>query len=587
MGLGRIFFAMVDDGDVFDENIHSVEDLQVFDLEISQAEGEFARASLEILNPEEGLLAAARKPRIFISCERTPETPNDIVLMFAGRILALPTEFAGETVRLDYLAQPEDWAATQDTLIQGLKVAPYYNELFIAPEARNEPHEVLSAYSSLLHWNRATGDLTLSDFIEGSTVIDVGSEFFEDSLAPTFGDPPINQIALSIEAQWEQIGIGEVDVAEALRLQFTNTAIATPQINTLTPDSFQEAWKAVKIPTGYTQVEANLYPVANSFGLTNANLRSGLATVDGGDYLTGEGFDTGGNRQCSVPRVWYKGKLTLLAEYRQKRRETMTAIVNCLTQDYSVGADIVEVLDLRIQDPVAAVNGAVLDPSYPTFFLTTDTLDFSTYGQAAVEYGLLRCDARLKKGARTVEISFDGTIDDFLEVSCDHTVHIEDDRLPNTHARGKVISYNLKISDTVQVASITIGCTIGTGDDSVGSMGSIEVGQKDYPTEPLHSLMSSALYYALDTHDVQQPIDVAQMESDNQYLIDSCIVTNGGEDQNDGFIASSTPDIYLQSNKTSAVVDLKSMNPSPELAATVVVAVDDFTLPRHINMGDA
>lgn len=65
--LGRIYFSYVDDGEAFNPLVHNREDEKVFNLKITQSEGEFAQASAEIKNPRQGLLNPSRKKRVFIS----------------------------------------------------------------------------------------------------------------------------------------------------------------------------------------------------------------------------------------------------------------------------------------------------------------------------------------------------------------------------------------------------------------------------------------------------------------------------------------------------------------------------------------
>lgn len=584
MSVGKIYFAMVDDED-FDPIIHAREDLHVFDLKISQSEGEFAKAALEILNPNIGFLDPSRKKRIYISCDVGDLHPK---LLFSGRIIAYPSDLSSEFVTIEYLAQPNDWVDVQDDFIQTLKVSPYYNELFIAPEERNEPHEVLSSYSSLIYWDRSSNEIKLSDFIQGESVIDIGENIFFDTLSTSFGDPPINRILLNIEAQWRQIGVGEVDVEKGIRETFENSSIPSPQINTLTPNTFENGWRRIRIPKGYTAIENDLIAVANNFGLTQSNLKSGIATVDGNVYKTSQSIPINAPRTCSVPRIWYAARLKLLAEYLQKRRENVVLELNCSTQDYTLGEDVVEELSLRIQDPVSSINGAVLDPRKSSFFLNDDFTIFTDYGKDAIEYGLLRARARLIKGARSVEVSFDCPIDDVIDITCDHTIKFSDDRSPGTDTFGKVVNYSLSFNGDSgnQIASVTISPTIGTGIDSENTIGGEELEEVFYPTYDSMSDMASAVYYKLGSQDIDEPVNVDQMETNDQYLIDSINTENDGEAQNAGFVASTTPEIYLEEHKTRIEVNLKSMNPSPELSATIEVLAETFTLPAQINLGD-
>ena len=98
----KIFFAAVDPFVTYNPAIHSVEDEEVFALQIDHNEGEFATAEVEIQNPSEGLLAPTRKKRVFISIFNGG-TPK---LLFSGRIAGFPTDLTTETIRITYIGQP-------------------------------------------------------------------------------------------------------------------------------------------------------------------------------------------------------------------------------------------------------------------------------------------------------------------------------------------------------------------------------------------------------------------------------------------------------------------------------------------------
>lgn len=574
--VGKIYFAYVDPGDPFNPATHDVEDEDVFDLKINQSEGSFAQAEVTIKNSGIGLLNPSRKKRVFISVD----DGGTAKLLFAGRLVGFPLDFGSELVTINAIAQPEGWQATQFAFTEALKVHPYYNPLFVPEESREIDAEILSGYSALLHWHRADGTLSLSDVLEGSDLIDLGTDTFFDSLSSSVGDPPIKGLQLSVEVQWNQIGAGLADCSESIRSKFINTAIATSEINSLTPLALEKGWEGVRVPTGYTISESKLVPVANSFGLVNANLRSQVVTVLGTDYPTSNG-STPPTRDLTVPRVWYQGKLVLQANYEQKRREVFATTLLMATQELSLTSDQYEEMAFRLQDPTSVVNGEVLDVSSPSFFM--DGLIQSTHGQQVIEHALMRGRARLIKSSRIIETSFECAIDDVIDITCDHSVRIEDDRLPGGSIRGKVLGYEFHISATDQVASITIGSCIGTGADSSGT--GLAVGTTVYDNEVGTATMTSEIFYEQDTPpSILVPIDVAQMEADDEYLVIDTVVENDGESQNAGIVGQPMPDVYLQNNRTRVEVELRSMNPEPELYADIPITTYTLTLPRQIDL---
>lgn len=584
MAIGKIYFAMVDAGEAFDPNVHNREDEDVFALDITQTEGEFARAEVEIRNPRQGLLSPARKKRVFIS----RDVDGTAELMFSGRIVGYPVDIAQETITLEYIAQPEGWESIQQAFLDSLKVSPYYNILFISEDRRDELDQILAARSALLHWDRKTGNITLSDIIEGNEFVDLGPEVIFDTVRTQIGDPPLQRVNVSIEAQWEQLGYGIVNCEPQIRAAFINTSIVEPQINTLTPEAFEDAWQGARIPSGYALRESKLYPVANSFGLEQAHLRSGLATVEAVDFPRASG-DTTGQRQVSVPRVWYEGVFQLQASYEQKRREIFSATVEAATQDFALKGDSSEDISIRLQTPTAIAQNEVLAVGKPSFYYDKHTLDLTTYGREVVEHALLRARARLVKASRAVEVRFSTSVEDVIDITCDHSIRFEDDRLPGGSIRGKVLSYILSWDGDSgqQIAQITIGSCIGTGADSVGSgsLTEVELNATDYPSEHGNTPTHSALFYDMLTPPtLEEPVDVELMESNEEYLIDAVHVYNHGEDQNTNFVGTNRPDIYLESSATAIDIDLKTMKPEAELLMELGIDTYHLTLPRQVDL---
>lgn len=464
MAVGKIYFALVDDGEVFNGTVHNREDEEVYRLTISQSEGDFASAEVELKNPSQGLLNPARKKRVFISYQ----DGASVNLLFSGRIVGFPSDLSTETIMVEYIAQPSDWEQVQDAFIQTLKVSPYYNELFIADDRRDNPSEILQARSSLLYWDRATNQISLSDIVEGSQTVDLGKNVIYDTVRSEIADPPLNKVNVIVEAQWEQFGIGEVDAGLAIKEQFTNTAIATPEINTLTPLSFEDAWRGVRIPNGYSVLESKLTPVANGFGLTNTDLRSGIITVNATDFPRRSG-NTTGTREVSVPRVWYNGTLNLQAVYEQKRREIFATSLEASVQEFSLRGNKFEDIVIRLQSPSSPTQGSVFNPKKPSFYYDKALGEITDLGADVIEHALLRAAARLKYANRVIETRFETDLDLSIGITTDHNVRFESDQLPGGSILGKVVSYTLSIDgDSGQaVSKITIQSVIGNGENSL------------------------------------------------------------------------------------------------------------------------
>lgn len=583
MRVERLYFAMVDPDEHYNVHVHAREDLEVLDLVISQSEGQFATAALEIPNPGVGLLSPLRKQYIFISCM----FDGEVRPLFAGRIQGFPTDLAPTTIVVQYIAQSATWADDQAAFLETLKVAPFYSPLFSTVDKRSDPTEILAARNALLHWERfPDGGVSLSDIVQGSTTIDLGEGAFFDSLKTTVAAPAVTQVDVTVDVQWLQTGIADVDVGAAVKAKFVNTGGApTPRINTLSPTSFESAWKGASVPSGYTVKSSVLAPVIAGIGA--GFLKSPLAKVSSNDFPASVPLAHPVTRMTFVPRVWYDGTLVLTATYSQKRHETLSFSLASDTQPFSLVGDNAEALALKLQDPTAVDQGSVLAPTKPTFFYESGVL--TPYGQAVVENALQRARARLTKTARAIETTFQTAISslDLLDITCDCSVRIVHDALPGGRALGKVLGYSMHFSDQDQVMDVTIGSMVGTGLDSSGAGTPLApAGYDNQFHSGIAATMDSAVVYSLDSPPAPTvPVDVGAMLADPSYCVDLVTVTNPGQSQYNSFASTAHPDTYLNAHCTGITVDLKSMNPSAELLLAFTLTTQPLTLPQHINLG--
>lgn len=96
-------------------------------------------------------------------------------------------------------------------------------------------------------------------------------------------------------------------------------------------------------------------------------------------------------------------------------------------------------------------------------------------GESALEYMMMRARARLLTKARAVNVSFQTSFYNGVDLSCRMGAQISDERLPGGVARGKIISYSLSGNGTTGefVTDIKIGCSVGS-DGSVDVSGGLE-----------------------------------------------------------------------------------------------------------------
>ena len=128
---GPFYFAWVEAGEAFDAVQHAREDEDIFEFRVEQNEGEFASLTLSVKNPRIGLLAAGRKVWAWLSWD----SGAGVVPLFFGRLVGVPTDVNRELVTLAFTARPADFVDRKAAKAETLKVRPYYDPVWINPNA--------------------------------------------------------------------------------------------------------------------------------------------------------------------------------------------------------------------------------------------------------------------------------------------------------------------------------------------------------------------------------------------------------------------------------------------------------------------
>jgi hypothetical protein len=202
----QFYFAWVDQDTTFDPAVHNVFDEDVFAFTINQVEGDFAALSLDIKNPRIGLLHTGRKIWAFLSFNRGTDASPDIVPLFYGRLIGVPTNIFDTVVTLEFTARPPDFAAQKEALANTLKVLPYYDPIFISPDSWDDPDTVLEGYSMLWHIDPVTLVVTASDITnpeDGVVTVNEDQHFYDD-MQVTLGNAPLRRVSMTATIPWTQ-----------------------------------------------------------------------------------------------------------------------------------------------------------------------------------------------------------------------------------------------------------------------------------------------------------------------------------------------------------------------------------------------
>lgn len=208
--LGRIFIALVNEGEAFSPSAHARTDFDVVEYRLRWAEGDFWSVECEIINPTGGVFRPGSKRRVHIS-----EEVNGVVShVFTGRIEGWPIGPAGKTVTLVVMGRPVNAAAQEAAALATVNDDPWY--IFTDPAAPRTSDTVLAARSALLHWGRQDAMPSLVDLIHGNGLIDIGQGFIEGSLQFDQPAQPIGRVDVTVKAEWLQAVPVKVDLAAAL-----------------------------------------------------------------------------------------------------------------------------------------------------------------------------------------------------------------------------------------------------------------------------------------------------------------------------------------------------------------------------------
>lgn len=207
---GPFFFAYVDNDTVaFDPTLHNVFDEDIFDFEIKHDEGQVPTLSVTIQNPRIGLLNPSRKLWAYLSYQ----TESGIVPLFFGVLVGIPSDFFAELITLQFNARSTDYIERKQTTAETLRVAPYYDPVFIDLAHRDNPDAVLEGWSSLYHVDRVSLDVTASDILEGEdgTITFDETMGIYDSVKFTMGECPLYNVQIQADVKWTQRCIGYIN----------------------------------------------------------------------------------------------------------------------------------------------------------------------------------------------------------------------------------------------------------------------------------------------------------------------------------------------------------------------------------------
>lgn len=504
MTSGFFWFAWVNAGEAFSAGTHSRRDENIISWRLEQTEGEFASLTIDVKNPKIGLLAPGRKVWAWFSFEGAP--------LILCRLVGIPNSINKEVVSLVFQARPIDFQDQKVALAETLKVAPYYDLLYIAEDKENDVDAVLEARTQLWHIDPITHVVSVSDLLTGED----GTEVFEEFEVPyesvdiTIGQPPIRAVKVTADAPWSQSSKGRLAAFKDL---YVNTKAGEGLINGWPKPgaSIGGGWSAVD---QVTFLSANVETVARSVqsNLTDDDLIFGYGggsvtlpdTVIDPVFLTAYSASSSSSGVTSSSTAMgvinWDVYCSLALGYDtgdRKRKDTLTFTLTTDFQALVTLPDDSEVLELTVSSRDVGLPVNLPDSTgteIPIGLATRRSFFPQERGQQSIKYLLMLARAHIVMRSRAVQVKFNCTFERALELSLRKNAILFDPRLPGGEALGKIIAYAISMQGGQLIGEVTMGCAIGkggtlpvrTGDATVAEEAVFEAGIQVYVNQLTH-----------------------------------------------------------------------------------------------------
>ena len=138
---------------------------------------------------------------------------------FFGQIVGFPEDIQNELISLLFVAKPADVVEQKETLAATLRVAPFWDPIFVKKEDIGNPDIVLDARPYRWHFDPITHEVTVSHITaaEDGSVAFGESQVLYDGSSFSYSTAPLAQLKLEAKVNWTQRAKGtDVDLTPAL-----------------------------------------------------------------------------------------------------------------------------------------------------------------------------------------------------------------------------------------------------------------------------------------------------------------------------------------------------------------------------------
>jgi hypothetical protein len=491
---GPFYLAYIDEDEAFSPSVHNVEDEQIHSFVLEQAEGEFASLEIELENPRAGALAPGRQQWVFFSWDRAWQPSGswvpDIVLLFKGRVLAVPSNIQDEIIQLTFIARPSDYQDQKAALAETLKERPYWDPIWFDPDKLADPDNILESRPALWHISRTDNSVSISHILNGEdgTITLTEDDIFYDNTKVDYGEVPLKTVNMTATVAWDQTGADAIDISSQFAFGGFN-AIYTytgPGLRDSWPKSGAKLGNGWEVDQGECLGEApnpvwgyrySMVPNAPTipFSFDQAINRSAQLAHDFPDAITVICPTWYENVQPLLQSIfiskvmfvplWHMlPVMTVRYEVTRKYNEVLTISLTADVQDIMSDAGGQDTVDLamsssELMSPIDDYGDIPIGDVRRRTFFATDR------GATSIEYLIALMRSRLLIRARCVELTFETDFRTAIDngVTLRKNLVMLDTRFPDGQVAGKIIGYRMSLDgdDGALIAEVKIGASAG------------------------------------------------------------------------------------------------------------------------------
>ena len=443
---------------------HAREDEAVFAFWLEHTEGDFPTLSIDLRNPRRQFLADGADLWMWLA--------EDGVPLFFGRLVALPEDLHVEIVRLTFVARPTGYDAAKRALAETLKVAPWWDPVWIRDERISDPDSVLESRTALWHIDRVTHEVTVSDIIAGEDGTLAIADHDYASLSLRFAAPPVRRATVDAEISWDQQASGTLDITGELLAAFEAAGSPKGVASSYTGQGLEADWPAEgdDLKGGW---RVGAVELERADGVWRTPRHKDARVGSSGARVTTA--SSAAEAFVSPPVtarffVWeFRPGFELAYDVSRQRIErvsfTLTGDLQRVFTEPGEDEEIILALGSRkVSEPIEGPPGSGPGQAIPIGDVRRASYLKTDRGRQSLDYLVALARARLLARARAAEVRVTIPLADAAGLSCRMNATVTDSRLPGGTATGKVIAYTLRAGgDGTRLAEVTIGCTIGTG----------------------------------------------------------------------------------------------------------------------------